>query len=675
MKVKDLARKLNIDKHHIREELARFNIKLPPKAKQIDDRMASSIITKITSQRKQDAEKIEQEKKKETEPKEKKEVELPPLLSVKSFSERLKLDIPVVIKELMKNGVFASLNETIDFDTASIIADDLGFIVKKAPEETEKMTPMQLREMLVKEQKKGKNLVPRAPIVTIMGHVDHGKTTLLDAIRKTDVVSGEKGGITQSIGAYQVTRKKKEITFLDTPGHEAFGAMRARGANVTDIAVLVVAADDGVRPQTKEAVRLAKAAHVPIIVAINKIDKPNANPDKVKKELGDLKLIAEEYGGDTLMAEISAKQGKGVDSLLDIILLVADIHKFSGNQDRPAFGTVIESNLDNKIGPVITVIIQAGTLKLGQPILVGAIAGKVKAMWDYKGIELQSGVLSQPVRILGLNKVPDAGDVLQVIETSKLAKDMAKHLQQLDRMKKIAKSKYVKIKKGNEEAVKRISGDVTVTSQQTDKNDMKYCIILKGDVQGSIEAIQESINALKTKDVEICILDTSTGDISESDVTLAKASNATILGFNVKQTSVAQRLAEKDHIEVHIYSIIYELLEYVKKQASALLPTKVTRKIVGRMTVLKIFRTGKGEMIVGGKVTSGKIQNGSPLAVVRNEKELGTGTISQLQIKKIDAKEVAEGNECGITYRGSIRIKEGDLLEAFDEKRERQKIK
>jgi translation initiation factor IF-2 len=661
MKVRDLAKKLNIDRDNLRSALAEYNIKLPPKAKQIDDRMAHSIITRFEKLKEKEERQRQKEANKPKEPEKKKVVQLPPVLSVKDFADRLDMEVTEVMKELMKNGIFATLNESIDHDTAAIVADELGYEIEKIAEESEKLTSVQLRKMLIDEKASaGKDvLTARAPIVTILGHVDHGKTTLLDAVRKTNVVAGESGGITQRIGAYQAKRNKQTITFLDTPGHEAFSAMRARGANVTDIAVLVVAADDGVRPQTEESVRLARQAEVPIVVAINKIDKPDANPDKIKKELAEkLDLNPEEWGGDVIMVPLSAKNGEGIDNLLDAILLVADVYKFVGDPKRDALGTVIESHLDSQVGPVLTVILQAGTLRVGDVVLVGSYEGKIKAMWDHAGKEISEAHLSQPVRILGLHDVPEAGDVLQVVESAKQARQMSKQLKSKDRLRTIARAQLY-------------SGGETVDGEVVHR---AYNIILRADVQGSLEAIRESIHAIDSSIVELRILDATTGDITESDVALAKTSGAVVLGFNVHPTIQAQRIADKNKVRVQEFSVIYELLDFIKKDASELLPPTIERANVGRLKVLKVFKTSRGEMIVGGRVDSGKIVKGAKIEVMRDGESLGFGVLKQLQSNKVDVAEVKHGSECGVTFAGDVRIAEDDVLQVFSEKEIEQKI-
>ncbi len=685
MKIKDLAKELRIDKKFIHRELTKAGFFVSPTASQIDDKLGHTIIARFQARRQPQAKAEDPLAARRGE-----KIALPPTMTVKVFAERVKLAIPLVMKELMKNGIFANLNETIDYDTAAIIVEDMGFVPVKGDEESEKLTSVQLRGILAQEaQDDPKKSKIRPPIVTIMGHVDHGKTTLLDTIRKENVAAGESGGITQRIGAYQVHPKKGRkqlITFLDTPGHEAFSAMRARGANVTDIAVLVVAADDGVRPQTEEACKLAQSAKVPIIVAINKIDKPDANIDRIKTELGEkLGLVPEEWGGDIMMIPISAKKGTGIEKLLESILLVAEVQKFQANPSARAFGTVIESHLDNKIGPLVTVVVQSGTLRVGDEILVGAHLGKVKALWDYQMKDLKEAVLSQPVRVLGLTQVPDAGDVLQVVEDKREAKDLSKRLQSHERLKKIAKSKYVQVRKFGTDttsggaAAAAASAGVASQGQKPGAAAAfnaaaggtipEYVIVLKADVKGSLEAIEQSVEGLKSEHVRIRILDASTGDITESDVMLARASHAVILGFNVKKTPIAGTLAKKDKIDIQVFSIIYELFDYVKKGASALLPALTERRKLGKMKVLKIFKTSRGEMIAGGSIISGLVRKGAVADVLRGlgEERVGTGRIAQLQHNRAAADEVAKGNECGILFSGSFRLKEGDILEVFEE--------
>ena len=581
--------------------------------------------------------------------KEIKKIKIPGMVTVKKFSEILNLPVNTVITELMKNGILANINETIDFETASIVAMDLGYEAEEETAEIEgKMTLETLLEILKKEKEEGESLENRPPVVTILGHVDHGKTTLLDTIRKTSVAAKEAGGITQHISAYQVKKRGKLITFVDTPGHEAFSAMRERGASIADIAILVVAADDGVRPQTKEVISYLLAKKIPTVVAINKIDKPEANLQRVKTELGDNGIQIEEWGGQVLCSEISAKQNIGIDSLLENILLVAEVENFQANSKRSALGVVLESHLDPKKGPVATILIKTGTLKEGQDIKAGDVFGRVRGMEDFTGKKIIQAGPSTPISLIGLSSAPASNDILQVLE---------------EKMSARAKAKEV------------LKGKTDLSSEPTSKkianeeqgNIKKLNIILKSDVQGSLEAIQQMLQEIKSDEVAVDYISTGVGNITESDVRLAQSSNAVIFGFNVEATGVANRMAENAKVEIKSYKIIYELLQEIKSRLSDMLPPEIVREDFGKMKVLAIFKTGKKDMIVGGKVTAGKMVNNLQIEVMRNDNVIGRGKLSNLQQNKINTDEVPKDNECGITFDGEIKIKEGDTLACFRE--------
>jgi len=582
---------------------------------------------------------------------EKAKVKIPSLVTVKRFAELLGLPVVDVIKELMKNKILATINDEIDFETAAVIASDLGFETEKDIETSDSgaMTLENLDEILKKEKGSGKNLQHRPPVVTILGHVDHGKTTLLDAIRKTSVVEKEAGGITQHISAYQVKKKGEIITFVDTPGHEAFSSMRERGVSLADIAILVVAADDGVRPQTEEVIRYLKEKKIPMVVAINKIDKPNANVQRVKQELADREIMIEEWGGNVVSAEISAKQNIGIDELLDMILLVAEVEDLRADYKRPPLGVVIESRLDPKKGNIATVLVRTGTLKEGQDVAAGSIVGRVRRLEDFKGRQLKVAGPSTPVTVIGLNSSPNVNDVLQGVTDLKAAKVAQKEMQA----------------GGFGETKKFDSRQMMKTIEN--ENIKKLNIILKTDVQGSLEAIEQILGTIKSDEVGLDYIKQGVGDITESDVKLGQNSKAIVFGFNSQPTTVAKRLAQMNNVEIKSYRVIYELVDEIKKRLSAMLGEEIVRTDLGKLKVLAVFMTGKKDMIVGGKVISGKMAGKENIEVVREEKSLGRGKLINLQQNKVDVDEVKEGVECGITFLGDTKIKEGDTLVCFHE--------
>ncbi|PIR73791.1 MAG: translation initiation factor IF-2 [Candidatus Moranbacteria bacterium CG10_big_fil_rev_8_21_14_0_10_35_21] len=581
-----------------------------------------------------------------------KKIKIPSTVTVKKFSALLALPIGSVITELMKNGILATINEKVDFETASIIASDLGFEAEEdLSQEDVNMTLEKMLAIIQKENETEENLKPRPPIVTILGHVDHGKTTLLDTIRKTSVVTQESGGITQHISAYQVKKKGQIITFVDTPGHEAFSAMRERGVGIADIAILVVAADDGVRPQTKEVIDYLLAKKIPTIVAINKIDKPGANIQKVKKELGENGILLEDWGGQVLNSEVSAKQNIGIDELLENILLLSEVENFKANKDRDALGVVLESHLDSKRGPVATILVKTGTLKEGQDIIVGSTQGRVRRLEDFSGKRIKEAGPSVPISLIGLDSAPNTNDILQVVSS-----------------KSAAHSKSFAIKRSAGAGSQEESNLAQKINKDIEGGKIKKLnIILKSDVQGSLEAIQQIISEIKSDEVMTNYISTGIGEITESDVRLAQSSGAVIFGFNAIATTVAKRMAENSQVEIKSYSIIYELVSDIKNRLIALLPEKIERVDFGKMKVLAIFKNGKKDMIVGGKVISGKIVNSSKIEVSRDDNIIGKGELFNLQQNKIDTNEVEANNECGITFQGETKIKEGDLLLSYKE--------
>lgn len=572
---------------------------------------------------------------------------------VKDLAEKLDLPVTEVISALVQNGFMVNMNQEIDFETAELIASELEKEIvldsKASQDSSSRLTGQDLKELSKEaDEKKTKK---RPPVVIVMGHVDHGKTTLLDALRETDEAAKEAGHITQHIGAYQVVDKGKEITFLDTPGHEAFVEMRQKGADITDVAVLVVAANDGVKPQTIEAMNHAKAAGVPIIVAINKIDLPDANPDQVKKELAEIGLNPEEWGGDTVFVEVSAKQKKGIKDLEDTILLVADVQDLKADADRKAIGYVIESHMSPKGGPVASVIVKTGTLKKGEPIAVGDAYGNVRSLTDYRGEDIQEAPPSMPIQIMGLNKVPLSGDVLQVVDSKTEAKELADKI-------------------NVEEKARRLRNKFEAEKRDQEK---KVHLIIKGDVQGSVDAIIQSIEPLKLEDFTTEVVNSGVGNITESDVMLAASTSAWIVGFNVKPTTNAERMAKREKVEISEYDVIYELIEEVKARIAKLIGPEHIRTDLGKLKVLAIFRTTRGEMIVGGKVTKGLIKNKAKIEIMRDGEMVGEGEITQLQHNKEDVPEVKSGKEAGLQTKCNVKIKEDDEIVVYEiEERERK---
>ena len=583
---------------------------------------------------------------------EQKIIKVPQSVTVKKFSELLGLPVSQVMTELLKNKILATINEEIDYETAAVIAEDLGFQAEQDLEVSEKdtITLEKLIDICRREKESGKSLQPRPPVVTILGHVDHGKTTLLDTIRKTNVVAGEAGGITQHIRAYQVKKKGHVITFIDTPGHEAFSAMRERGVSIADIAVLVVAADDGVRPQTKEVIEYLKEKKIPTIVAINKIDKPEANIQRVKQELADNGILLEEWGGQVMNTEISAKKNLGIDDLLERILLLAEVEDFRSDTKRDGLAVILESHLDPKIGPIAIALVKTGTLKIGQDVVAGGSFGRIRKMEDYAGRNLTSAGPSTPTMIMGLNSAPQTNDILQVMSGKSVAR---------------LKSKELAGKLGS---AKARSGKQKMEEGET----KKFNLVLKADVQGSLEAVEQILATIKSDEIAIEYIGTGVGNITESDVKLAESAGAKIYGFNVEITPVAKRLAEASGTQIKSFKIIYELVQDVKNKMAELLPPEIVREDLGRLNVLAIFKTGKHDMIVGGRVTEGKIIKKSLIEIKRGDEIIGKGKLTNLQQNKANVEEVGQGNECGITFEGDLKIKEGDTLIVYKEEEKKR---
>jgi len=577
-------------------------------------------------------------------------VEVGSVMTVGELAEAIGVSAVELIKALIRRGVMANINQQIDFETAVKVAADFGVeLVERTPEVVHQEKSL---AEIVRASAQEPGAVPRPPVVTIMGHVDHGKTKLLDAIRHTNVAEGEAGGITQHIGAYQVEVQGRKITFLDTPGHEAFTAMRARGAQVTDIAVLVVAADDGVMPQTREAVAHARAANVPIIVAINKIDLPTANPARVKQQLAEIGVIVEEYGGDVPVVEVSAKQRLGIEDLLEMILLVADMHELKANPNRPAIGVIIEAKVDQRRGPVATVLVQTGTLKLNDVVVAGATWGRIRAMFDDRGRKVRRAEPSMPVEILGLENVPEAGDYLQVVEDERTAKEIATQLA-LKRRAEAAEARVVKL----DEFHKGLEIGQT----------RELRLILKADVQGSLEAIQNALAKLndELEGVGITVVHAATGAISESDVMLAATTGAVVLGFNVRPDVAARRAAEATGVDIRYYNVIYHLLEEVRAGVTGLLAPETREVIDGVAEIREIFRLPNRAVAAGLYVLNGKALRNARVRVIRDGKVIHDGTVASLRRFKEDVREVAAGYECGLTIENFNDLRVGDQIEFY----------
>ncbi|MFC2768861.1 MAG: translation initiation factor IF-2, partial [Mitsuokella sp.] len=571
-----------------------------------------------------------------------KHIKLPESIAVKDLASKMSYTAAEVIKKLFMMGVMATINQEIDFDTAALVASEFGVTAEELPPEVD---PTEIPEI----EDDPKTLELRPPVVTVMGHVDHGKTSLLDCIRKTSVSAHEAGGITQHIGAYQVIASGKKIVFLDTPGHEAFTAMRARGAQITDIAILVVAADDGVMPQTIEAISHAKSADVPIIVAINKIDKPGANPDRVKQELMEHGLVPEEYGGNTIMVPVSAKKQIGIDDLLEMVLLVAEVKELKANPNRDARGVIVEAKLDKGRGPVATVLVQNGTLRIGDSIVCGTTFGKVRAMLNDRGGSVKKAGPSVPVEILGLNDVPEAGDILAVLE-EKQARSIAEARQGRQRTKLI-KAKKVSL------------DDLFQQIQEGDIKDLN--IVVKADVQGSVEALNSSLLQLnKNDEVRVSIVHSGVGSVNESDVMLATASNALIIAFNVRPDANARKLADTENIDIRTYRVIYDALNDVKDAMSGMLKPKYKEVVQGRVEIRQVMKFSKA-LVAGSYVLDGKICNNSKIRILRDDVAIFDGEIDSLRRFKDEVKEVTAGYECGISIVDFKDFQEGDIIEPY----------
>jgi translation initiation factor IF-2 len=579
-------------------------------------------------------------------------IELPANIVIRDLALKIGKSPIDLIKKLMSNGVMATINQTVDFDTAAIVVGEYGFeavleTVEEAGKEETGEVP-QWRQMIAGEN--STLLKPRPPVVTILGHVDHGKTSLLDAIRQTEVAAGEAGGITQHIGAYQVEKKGRLITFLDTPGHAAFTQMRARGAQGADIVVLVVAADDGVMPQTREAIAHAKAARVPMLVALNKVDKANANPDRVKQQLAELELVPDDWGGTTMVVPVSAKQNKGIDDLLEGILLVADSNEIKANPGGKVIGTVIEAELDKAKGVMATLLVQNGTLEAGDIVVAGTAYGKLRAITDYKGKLIKKAGPSTPVAVMGLSGMPSAGDIFQVVNSEKEARNIV--AERSDAAKTLSQTK------------KKVSlEDLFANVQAGEAKGLN--LIIKADVQGSLDPIVNELNKLGEGEIGLHILHAETGNIGNNDVMLAAASKAIIIGFNVQADVDGRRLAEKEGVDIRLYEIIYRMTEDIEKALNGMLERKLTERVIGRAQVLDVFAASKFGKVAGCKCTEGELRRGARVRLFRGADMIFEGDLSSLRHEKEDVKEIRQGYECGVGFKSFNDILPGDQLVCY----------
>lgn len=666
MNITELARRLRVTPTELREKLPVLGFDIGRKAIKVDQREAERIIRRWQEyawrQKQLADEKNKMELRKkiaagEVTPDRK--ISLPPSITVRDLADKLQRPVTDVIRELMKGGILASINERIDFDTAAITAEDLGYqAVKESAtqkEETVSSALETLKTSVLNEEEA--SLEPRPPVVVVMGHVDHGKTTLLDAIRATAVAKGESGGITQHIGAYQAEKNGRKITFIDTPGHEAFTMMRSRGARVADVAVLVVAADDGVQPQTVEVVRIIEAAKLPYVVAINKMDKADANPDQVKRQLSDLGMVPEDWGGKTVMVPISAKSKQGIDGLLETILLVAELEKdkIRANPKRRAIGTIIESHVDKGEGPVATVLIQGGTLRRNDVAGIGGVNyGRVRAMKDFTGENVDEAPPGMPVKILGFKLAPTMGDVLEVPERVDDLKD------------------WKAIKHAQSTTQPTVSSSLS-SSEENAAEKRWVNVIVRADVLGSLEAILGSLERMVHPEVGVKVVGKGLGNITDSDILSAESNVAMVLGFHVNPVTTAASLAREKNVEIRQYKVIYDLLDDVKAELKKHLKAEVIRTDLGKLEIKGVFKSGKDGQIVGGVVTDGKILKGSMAQVFRAGEPFATGKIADLQSHKSSVSEVHGGQECGVRFEGKGQIQLGDILEVYsEEKREKQ---
>lgn len=671
MNVSELARQLRINTKELLEILPNYGFDIGARAVKVDDKVANQIIRRWNFIKKEleNKKRAELEEKKKLEKELRKEsgikVVLPAVITVRLFAEKLNMSVTQVLTELMKNGILANQNQNIDYDTAAIMAEELGFSAEKeTANQVDTNKEMEKEQALEHALSKSENLIDRPPVFVVMGHVDHGKTKLLDAIRSANVVDQESGGITQHIGAYQTvwkdpkTKKEKLLTFIDTPGHEAFTVMRSRGAKVADIAIMIVAADDGVKPQTEEVIKIIKAAKLPFVVAINKIDKEGADPTRVRTDLSKYDILCEEWGGQIPMVEISAKQKLNIDKLLDVLLLVADINadKIKADPTEPAIGTIIESHVDKGMGSVATVLVQSGTLKINDPIVVNnEIYGKVRAMKDYKNENIKIAGPSVPVQIVGFKVAPEVGDILDISRAS------------------TAEMINVKQKKMQQTGSERTTV-ISTFDEEEDKKAKNINLVIKTDVLGSLEAIVGSLQKLKHEEVGVKIVGKGLGNITEDDVHKAMVDNGIVIGFHVNATRSAEEMMRDNNVPFKKYEVIYDLINWVREELEKMLDSEKIVTERGIVKILAIFRTDKNAMTIGGRVEDGKVLRECLVRIKREGQIIGTGKITQCKVGPQDMKEVTAGTECGMRYEGKEKIEEGDVLEVYTEESKARKI-
>jgi translation initiation factor IF-2 len=675
MNVSELARQLRINTKDLLEILPKYGFDIGARAVKVDDRVADQIMRQWKFIKKN----IEEQKRRDQEEQKNKEKELrrqtgvvvvlPDLITVRNFAEKLNMSVTQVITELMKNGILANQNQNIDYETAAILAEELGFSAQKEIGNKVDEQKEEERSQALEQALSGKdNLQPRPPVIVVMGHVDHGKTKLLDSIRSTNVIDTESGGITQHIGAYQTvwkdpkTKAERVLTFIDTPGHEAFTVMRSRGAKVADIAIMLVAADDGVKPQTEEVINIIKAAKLPFVVAINKIDKEGADPQRVRTELAQRNILSDEWGGEVPMVEISAKQKLNIDKLLDVLLLMADMNaeKIKADPEMAAAGTVIESHVDKGMGPVATVLVQSGTLHTGDSLVVNnEIYGKVRAMKDYNGRNLNEAKPSTPAQIIGFKVAPEVGDIMDL--------NKAESAQKIDIKQKRTQQT------GAERSFATVQQDET-TAEEEARRKHTLNLVIKTDVLGSLEAIIGSLQKLKHEEVGVRIIGKGLGNITEDDVNKAEAGEAIIVGFHVNPTPSAEELMREKNIEFKRYEIIYDLINWVIADLESKLDTEKIITELAKVKILAIFRTDKGAMTVGGRVEFGKVKKDLTTRIKRGGEVIGEGKITQLKVGQQDMKEVPEGTECGLRVEGKTKVEVGDILEVYSVESKLRKI-
>ncbi len=674
MNVSELSRRLRVSTKELYEVLPNYGFDIGRRAVKVDDKIADNIIRdwrRMYADWKEKARRAKEQARiaeKEARKAEGKSATLAPVMTVRDFAANLGLPVTTIISELMKNGILASLNERIDYDTASVIAEDLGFAVavQTGPAPEAEISTSQVVEMRASlDSETEENLRPRAPVVVVMGHVDHGKTKLLDAIRKTNVIATESGGITQHIGAYQVVKNDRALTFIDTPGHEAFTVMRSRGARIADIAILVVAADDGVMPQTVEAIKIIQAAHVPVIIALNKMDKEGVNLEKVKTELANNGLQIEEWGGTVPLVPISAKTGLGIEKLLETIILVADIEaeKIRANPLRAAVGTIIESHVDKGEGPVATLLVQGGTLHKGDPLVVNSqIYGTVRAMKDHAGAFVNEAPPSMPVKILGFKVAPEVGDILDVSRRGEASK--------------VKKTKNAGMTAAVVQQTLPTVGEGSEGTEGEDGVQKKIWlnVMVKADVLGSLEAILQALEKYQSEDIGVKVVGRGLGNFTEADVARAESQHALMFGFHVQPIPGAAMLARTKNVEIHLYKVIYDMLNFIEVRLNEMIPAEIIVTEHGSFKTLAIFRTDKKVQVIGGRVDQGKIPNGAMVRVYRNREYVADGKIIGTQMGKTDVKEIPAGHECGIKYEGKEVLQEGDVLEAYTREERKRKV-